>query len=127
MWLNVLESQGVVLRITAMFWHRHRIADQTTHDCVVSQSRRFGQPAATQARNSSARHNVERPMRTGRGILPAESQLRHVRTDFPHVAAACCGVRRSGISNSLLERRQMLLGTMLSLAIVISFMLRKVV
>jgi hypothetical protein len=81
----------------------------------------------TQARNSSARHNVERPMRTGRGILPAESQLRHVLTDFPHVAAACWAVRRSGISNSLLDGRQTPLGTMLSLAIVILLLLRKVV
>lgn len=38
-------------------------------------------------------------MRTGLGISPAESQLRQVRTDLSHIAAASAAVNRSGFTS----------------------------
>jgi hypothetical protein len=54
----------------------------------ASHSARRGHPAVTQSRSSSTRHNVERPMRTGRGIQPAASHVRQVRRDLPQIDAA---------------------------------------
>src|SRR5262245_20740309 len=53
-----------------------------------SHSVRRGHPADAQAFSSSKRQRVERLIRTGRGISPRASQVRHVRTDFPHNGAA---------------------------------------
>ena len=58
------------------------------HFCASHSSRR-GQPAAIQLHSSSYRQSVERPIRTGCGISPAASQVRHVRSDLLHIAAAC--------------------------------------
>src|SRR6185437_14008499 len=41
-------------------------------------------------------HSVDRPMRTGWGIQPAESHVRQVRSDFPQIDAACLAVSKSG-------------------------------
>lgn len=54
----------------------------------ISHSARRGQPASTHDRSSVARHMRERPMRTGRGMRPAASQVRQVREVVPHSAAA---------------------------------------
>jgi hypothetical protein len=76
-------------------WLGYRIRDaiigQVVH-CLVSHSFRHGQPAVTQSCSSWNRHNVDRPILTGRGIHPAASHDRHVRSDLPHVDAACLAV-----------------------------------
>ena len=54
----------------------------------ASQSCLQGHPAAAQARSSSARQSVDLPIRTGRGIQPALSHARQVRSAFPQVRAA---------------------------------------
>lgn len=56
--------------------------------CRASHSCLGGQPASTHSCSSASRHNVERPMRTGRGIRPAAFQLRQVRSDLLHSEAA---------------------------------------
>src|SRR5262245_22571905 len=66
----------------------------------ASHSARRGHDASDQLINSEYRQNVERPIRTGRGIQPAESQLRQVRNDLPHMAAAWRAVTRIGASPS---------------------------
>jgi hypothetical protein len=53
-----------------------------------SHSCRRGHLAAIHASTSSRRHRVVRPMRTGDGMSPAESQRRQVRDDVPQSAAA---------------------------------------
>ena len=75
------------LRPRSLRQHRYRRA---------SHSSRRGQPAATHSRSSSTRHSVERPIRTGCGIHPAASHVRHVRSDLPHMAAASRAEASSG-------------------------------
>ena len=94
MWLDTHELQAKLLSILADFRWNPWIGYHASHDCIMFHSFRRGQPAATQARSSSARHKVERPMRMGCGILPAASHIRHVRVETAHVTAAA-GARSS--------------------------------
>jgi hypothetical protein len=95
-WLNTPELQAMLRPISADFWRNHSIAYWTSHVCMGSQSVRFGQPAATQARSSSGRHSVVLPKRIGLGILPVASHMRKVRTDTLRIAAASAAVSSSG-------------------------------
>src|SRR6516225_1071991 len=64
-----------------------------------SHSVRRGHPAAIHARSSSRRQRVERPIRTGRGIQPRESHVRHVRRDLlQSIAALLAPTRRTSPS-----------------------------
>ena len=65
MWLDTHELQAKLLSILEDFWRNSWNAYHASHDCMSSQSFRRGQPAAAQARSSSDRHKVERPMRMG--------------------------------------------------------------
>ena len=93
-WLDTRELQAKALRIPTDSRRNPSIGYSISHDCRSSHSFRRGQPAVTQARSSSVRHNVERPIRTGWGILPAASHVRHVRSDLPHIGPACFAVTR---------------------------------
>ena len=88
MWLDTHELQAKLLSFLADFRQNPWIVYHASHDCIRFQSFRLGHPAATQARNSSARHSVERPMRIGWGILPAASHIRNVLTDVLSSTAA---------------------------------------
>jgi hypothetical protein len=70
------------------------LADDERH-VRASHSARRGHPAFTHFRSSSARHNVDRPIRTGCGIRPAESHDLQVRSDLPHITAACLADTKS--------------------------------
>lgn len=63
----------------------------------LSQASRGGHPAATQACNSATRQSRDRPIRIGRGIAPAESHVRQVRSVLPQIAAAVLADTNSGI------------------------------
>jgi len=91
---------------------------RTSKKCCTSPtaSNLCGRPS--QSRSSSTRQSVDRPMRTGRGIHPAASQDRQVRSDLPHNSAACfalinnelgCAVASAGGSSG---RRICLVGSM---------------
>ena len=97
MWLKVLELQAKLLSILADFRRNPWIGYHTSHNCIMFHSFRRGQPAATQARSSSDRHKVERPMRMGWGILPAASHIRNVRTDVLSSTAAWGARSRKGL------------------------------
>jgi len=60
-------------------WLRHNRA---------SHSARRGQPAAIHSRNSTVAQSVDLPILLGRGIKPSASQVRQVRSDLLHRAAA---------------------------------------
>ena len=98
MWLNTHELQAKRDRNPKGFLEMNpSFPYWIGHDCMTSQSFRRGQPAATQARSSSVRQSVDRPMWIGCGILPAASQDRQVRSDRPHIRAASRAVKRNGI------------------------------
>ena len=87
-WLDTHELQAKLLSIMEDYRWNSWNAYHASHDCIICHSFRRGHPAAAQARSSSTRQNVERPMRTGWGILPAASHIRNVRTDVLSIAAA---------------------------------------
>jgi hypothetical protein len=91
---------------------------------MASQVTRSGQPAATQALNSSGRQKTLRPMWIGRGILPVVFQVRHVRTDVFNSAATSGAHSRRCVDVLLLHSRQGAGGLLFSMAVGISLVLR---